>query len=1409
MKLSVSAYTAQASAHKNLCSYQHQRSYGATNQASTARTPSDLATVLPALKVDREKEEGQGEGGLAPSCSGASGSRMGPGPDSGSSAPSSVPQSLATSRDDEDDEDDESSGRHGHGGSRSSEICRRRHAISSHRRSFATKATGAGLAASTTSESQESYALDAEVPAAAKRSRNTRGSQKWSNVRAVMALYSSLRKIKRTKSNQRWMKLRTTVQLSSAISTIQKKPPLKREDSFLKRFSTRQIPESQETLDTGEGDATDKEAGSRRRRRPRRPQKPPKTVVNPDENFYYYWLMLLSACVLYNLWTLIVRQSLPELQALAPAVWLSCDGFTDMVFFLDVAVQFRTGYLEQGLMVYNSNKLAGHYIKSKSFILDLLALLPLDLLQVNLGSNPMLRFPRFLKIYRVYNYYYMVESRTVYPNLWRVLNLIHILLILAHWFGCFYYLLSEAESFQGDWVYPYRPGEYSTLTRKYLGSLYWSTLTLTTIGDLPTPETNAEYVFTIVSYLIGVFIFATIVGQVGNVITNRNANRLEFERLLDGAKTYMRHHKVPGGMKRRVLRWYDYSWSRGRIQGGGDINTALGLLPDKLKTELALHVNLSVLKKVTIFQECQPEFLHDLVLKMKAYIFTPGDSICRKGEVAREMFIIADGILEVISETGRVLTTMKAGDFFGEIGILNLDGLNKRTADVRSVGYSELFSLSREDVLAAMKDYPEAQEILQNLGRKRLMEAQRVARAAHRSASPGHDSSDNSTGKRIVDKLKSDVKGLKNVLRKSRRNTRPEESLELQPLAPKAALRRQQKIDESQDLTLPNSQETPISPLGAGLPLLSRLRLLKEKEEREERRNLMDTPGHATEPHPAPPPTEALNPTNPNLPFLQRILLLKTKNEQEAAQTEKEMPIKEHLLPQKTIPEETSTLSDDQPSSEAQSVSTVAVATSQVETRTAYALKRPWVALKKASLTAKDNSSQKSPPTKKLQQTKMYASVDDLSPEYCGLPFVKKLKILNERQKLAELEKAVRSSSLDCGENAEPEFDSNLTRSHSEACAIEYARKLAKYNQARQAAGSTDQQLSPENETLERRNLKSILKKLSASSSRAGSSETSATSTPDRQAATAELKRLMRAPTIEGYAARHSKLSKSVTFNKYTLQSPPSEQPLQPPPSNSGSQDQPSLSPPNKLSFRPVGSAGVLQTVSRSREGECLGDLLSGVGEVIKAGLEDMQSKFVLQFTSLESEVRKRDEIILQLQTRIQQLERRRRKSRDDDSGGDSTEHDASMEEDLDDDGEDHPFMRDSSVDTVLTARLRDRRSSVGSSSRSRRSWEEHSERETLELQELPNSIVPQRLARGEDVAIDLESNSDRSDEEFDVCGRRKGDSDEGDEEDEEDDEDDDDKILRRDGYNNWEVALLAKQLEARRRSGDNASPGS
>lgn len=218
---------------------------------------------------------------------------------------------------------------------------------------------------------------------------------------------------------------------------------------------------------------------------------------------------------------------------------------------------------------------------------------------------------------------------------------------------------------------------------------------------------------------------------------------------------------------------------------------------------------------------------------------------------------------------------------------------------------------------------------------------------------------------------------------------------------------------------------------------------------------------------------------------------------------------------------------------------------------------------------------------------------------------------------------------------------------------------------------------------------------------------------------------------------------------------------------------------------------------------------------------ETIQGKFERQFTSLELEIRKRDEIILALQARILELERSDSRDEDDEEsgGGDSTTHDASMEEDFVDDNEDHPFMRDGSVDTVLGAsssRPRRRFSSPSSATDSagapnRRSWEEHSEEETLELQDLPRSITPQSLWKDE-VAIDLES-SDSSEEEFAAASGSGAAArgavslarpDFGD-----DDEDEDSSLLDENGHNNWEVAMLAQELEKRRQSSECSSPGS
>lgn len=56
---------------------------------------------------------------------------------------------------------------------------------------------------------------------------------------------------------------------------------------------------------------------------------------------------------------------------------------------------------------------------------------------------------------------------------------------------------------------------------------------------MPVPERDSEYVFVVIDFLVGVLIFATIVGNVGSMITNINAARAEFQQKMDSIKQYM------------------------------------------------------------------------------------------------------------------------------------------------------------------------------------------------------------------------------------------------------------------------------------------------------------------------------------------------------------------------------------------------------------------------------------------------------------------------------------------------------------------------------------------------------------------------------------------------------------------------------------------------------------------------------------------------------------------------------------------------------------------------------------------------------------------------------------------------------------------------------------------------------
>ena len=109
----------------------------------------------------------------------------------------------------------------------------------------------------------------------------------------------------------------------------------------------------------------------------------------------------------------------------------------------DILFTLRTGFLEEGVLQTDPIKLKHHYMNTTRFYVDLLCLIPLDILYLSIGYNSMLRCFRLVKIYRFWAFLDRLERHTNFPNLFRTIVMLHYLFAIFHWNACLTYFLSH------------------------------------------------------------------------------------------------------------------------------------------------------------------------------------------------------------------------------------------------------------------------------------------------------------------------------------------------------------------------------------------------------------------------------------------------------------------------------------------------------------------------------------------------------------------------------------------------------------------------------------------------------------------------------------------------------------------------------------------------------------------------------------------------------------------------------------------------------------------------------------------------------------------------------------------------------------------------------------------------------
>ncbi|KJH52997.1 cyclic nucleotide-binding domain protein [Dictyocaulus viviparus] len=453
--------------------------------------------------------------------------------------------------------------------------------------------------------------------------------------------------------------------------------------------------------------------------------------LHPHGQFYMMWLFLVTSAFLYNAFCIPLRSSYPYQSKSNLVYWLTLDYICDFIYLIDmILIKPRLRFMRGGISVKTRNETLRHYLVSSMFKLDLLAILPTDLIYIYSGPTPIWRLNKLAKIQSFWQLFDLLDNSFSSPSVIRVTRTLSYMIYIIHCNSCIYYLLSAWQAF-GQIAY-YENGKwylnkwvYNNQGNAYIRCFYFTAAVATSTGNNPAPTNVIEYVYMTCSWMMGVFVFALLLGQIRDIVSNANRTREEYRRHMDMALSECKRLGLSKELTNKVRDWFIYTWEQQKTL---DEKKLIEKLPLKLQTDLALSVHYNTLSKVQLFQDCDRTLLRDLVLKLRPVIYLPGDMICKKGslfsflfhfvknsgDVGKEMYIVNQGVLQVVGgdNNEKVFAELVQGSVFGEISLLAIGGNNRRTASIRAKGYATLFVLAKEDLNDVIKYYPQAQVLL-------------------------------------------------------------------------------------------------------------------------------------------------------------------------------------------------------------------------------------------------------------------------------------------------------------------------------------------------------------------------------------------------------------------------------------------------------------------------------------------------------------------------------------------------------------------------------------------------------------------------------------------------------------------------------------------------------------------------
>uniref|UniRef100_UPI0037E716C2 potassium voltage-gated channel subfamily H member 1b n=1 Tax=Semicossyphus pulcher TaxID=241346 RepID=UPI0037E716C2 len=408
--------------------------------------------------------------------------------------------------------------------------------------------------------------------------------------------------------------------------------------------------------------------------------------------------------------------------------WLVVDSIVDVIFLVDIVLNFHTTFVGPAGEVISDPKLIRmNYVKTW-FVIDLLSCLPYDVINafenVDEGISSLFSSLKVVRLLRLGRVARKLDHYIEYGAAVLVL-LVCVFGLAAHWLACIWYSIGDYEVIDEDtnsvrmdsWLFllgetvgrPYRfnasgSGRWEGGPSKdsvYITSLYFTMTSLTSIGfGNIAPNTDGEKIFAVAMMMIGSLLYATIFGNVTTIFQQMYANTNRYHEMLNSVRDFLKLYQVPKGLSERVMDYIVSTWSMSR---GIDTDKVLQICPKDMRADICVHLNRKVFKEHPAFRLASDGCLRALAMEFQTVHSAPGDLIFHAGESVDSLCFVVSGSLEVIQDD-EVVAILGKGDVFGDVFWKEMT-LAQSCANVRALTYCDLHIIKRDELQKVLEFY--------------------------------------------------------------------------------------------------------------------------------------------------------------------------------------------------------------------------------------------------------------------------------------------------------------------------------------------------------------------------------------------------------------------------------------------------------------------------------------------------------------------------------------------------------------------------------------------------------------------------------------------------------------------------------------------------------------------------------